>query len=236
MSVTFPRGFRASGVAAGIKPSGALDLSAVIAEEPVPAAAVFTQNGAAAAPVRLSRRHVEISGGAIRGVTLNSGCANAATGELGDRAAYDMAAAVAGEVGCEVTEVLVCSTGPIGPQLPMDKILPAMQLLVARAASSPSAGREAAAGLMTTDTFIKEAAFSGSGGFRVGWDGKGGGDDPPQHGHHAGGDHHRRRFFGPAATGGAGRGGGRDLQQHQYRRMRVHQRHGDTHGFRPFGD
>ncbi len=173
MSVTFPRGFRASGVAAGIKPSGAPDLSVVIAEEPAPAAAVFTQNSAAAAPVRLSRRHMEVSGGAIRGVTLNSGCANAATGVLGDQAAYDMAAAVAGEVGCEVTEVLVCSTGPIGPQLPMDKILPAMQLLVARAASSPSAGKDAAAGLMTTDTFIKEAAVSGPGGFRVGGMAKG---------------------------------------------------------------
>lgn len=173
MSVTFPRGFRASGVAAGIKPSGAPDLSVVIAEDPAPAAAAFTQNSAAAAPVRLSRRHMEISGGAIRGVTLNSGCANAATGELGDRAAHDMAAAVAAEVGCEVTEVLVCSTGPIGPQLPMDKILPTMRLLVAGAASSPSAGKDAAAGLMTTDTFIKEAAVSGPGGFRVGGMAKG---------------------------------------------------------------
>ncbi|MXX01750.1 MAG: bifunctional glutamate N-acetyltransferase/amino-acid acetyltransferase ArgJ [Acidimicrobiia bacterium] len=173
MSVTFAKGFRAAGAAAGIKPSGALDLSVVIAEEPAPAAAVFTRNGAAAAPVRLSRRHMEISQGTIRGVTLNSGCANAATGEVGDRAAYDMAAAVAGALGCEVTEVLVCSTGPIGPQLPMDKILPAMQLLVARAEPSPSAGRQAAAGLMTTDTFIKEAAVSGLGGFRVGGMAKG---------------------------------------------------------------
>ncbi len=173
MSVTFPRGFWAAGAAAGIKPSGASDVSLVIAQEPLPTAAVFTQNGAAAAPVRLSRRHMEISGGAIRGVTLNSGCANAATGELGDQAAVDMAAAVAREVGCEVSEVLVCSTGPIGPQLPMHKILPAMQLLVARAGSSQSAGREAAAGLMTTDTFIKEAAVSGPGGFRVGGMAKG---------------------------------------------------------------
>ena len=173
VSVTFPRGFRASGGAAGIKPSGAPDLSLVIADRSVPAAAVFTQNRAAAPPVLLSRRHMEVSGGVIRGVALNSGCANAATGETGEQAALDMAAAVAGGVGCEATEVLVGSTGPIGPQLPMDKILPAMQLLVARAASSPSAGQEAAAGLMTTDTFTKEAAVSGPGGFRVGGMAKG---------------------------------------------------------------
>ncbi len=173
MSVTFPKGFWASSAVAGIKPSGAPDLSLVMAAETVPAAAVFTPNRAAAPPVRLSRRHIELSGGRIRGVTLNSGCANAATGQPGAQAAYDMAAAVAEVLGCAVAEVLVCSTGPIGQQLPMDKIIPTMQLLAARASSSPAAGREAATGIITTDTFVKEAAVSGPGGFRVGGMAKG---------------------------------------------------------------
>ncbi len=173
VSVTFAKGFRASGAAAGIKPSGALDLSLVTSAEAVPAAAVFTQNTAAAPPVRLSRRHMEISGGQIRAVALNSGCANAATGARGAQAAHDTAAAAARALGCPVTEVLVCSTGPIGPRLPMDKIIPTIQLLAVRAAASPAAGREAAAGLMTTDTFIKEAAVSDPGGFRVGGMAKG---------------------------------------------------------------
>ncbi len=173
MSVTFPKGFWASSAVAGIKPSGAPDLSLVMAAETVPAAAVFTPNRAAAPPVRLSRRHMEVSGGRIRGVILNSGCANAATGARGAQAAHDTAAAAARALGCAVTEVLVCSTGPIGPRLPMDKIIPTIQLLAARAAASPAAGLAAAAGLMTTDTFIKEAAVSDPGGFRVGGMAKG---------------------------------------------------------------
>ena len=174
MSVTFPKGFRASSQAVGIKASRALDLSLVLAAEAVPTAAVFTRNAAAAPPVHLSRRHMEISGGLIRGVILNSGCANAATGERGAQAATEMAAAVAEAVGCRAAEVLVCSTGPIGPHLPMDKIGPAVPALAARAASTLEAGRDAADGILTTDTFRKEANATAQG-FKVGGMAKGAG-------------------------------------------------------------
>lgn len=174
MSVTFPRGIRASGAAVGIKPSGALDLSLVLTAEAVPTAAVFTQNAAAAPPVRLSRRHMEMSGGRMRGVVLNSGCANAATGERGAQAARDMASAVAAAVGCQAAEVLVCSTGPIGPHLPMGNIAAAAPMLAARASNTEEAGREAAEGILTTDTFRKEAT-SAAAGFKVGGMAKGAG-------------------------------------------------------------
>ena len=175
MSVTFPKGFLASSTAAGIKASGAPDLSLVMAAEAVPTAAVFTQNAVAAPPVHLSRRHMEISGGRIRGVILNSGCANAATGEQGARSAHQMAEALSKAVGCLAKEVLVCSTGPIGPHLPMDKIVPAVSLLAARADTTPAAGRAAAEGILTTDTFRKEATSAAPEGFRVGGMAKGAG-------------------------------------------------------------
>ncbi len=175
MSVTFPKGFWASAAAAGIKPSGAPDLSLVMAAEGVPAAAVFTQNAVAAPPVHLSRRHMEMTGGWVRGVALSSGCANAATGERGAQAAQDLAAAVAKALDCAIAEVLVCSTGPIGPQLPMDKIIPVVPLLALQAADTPAAGLQAATGIITTDTFVKEAVVATPEGFRVGGMAKGAG-------------------------------------------------------------
>ena len=82
--VTTPRGFRASGIAAGIKKAeGALDLSVIAADAIVPAAAVFTTNKAKAAPILISERHLQQSGGRARAVVVNSGCANACTGEVG---------------------------------------------------------------------------------------------------------------------------------------------------------
>ncbi len=175
MSVTFPKGFRASAAAVGIKASGALDLTLVMASESVPAAAVFTQNAAAAPPVHLSRRSMEESGGRIRAVILNSGCANAATGEKGAEAARGMASAVADALCCHAVEVMVCSTGPIGPHLPMDKIVPAVALLAGRAESTPEAGAAAADGILTTDTFRKVATARAPHGFRVGGMAKGAG-------------------------------------------------------------
>ncbi len=174
MSITHPRGFRASSAAVGIKPSGAPDVSLVLAAEAIPAAAVFTQNAVAAPPVHLSRLHMRTSGGLIRAVILNSGCANAATGERGTQAARRMAAAVAEAVNCRTTEVLVCSTGPIGPHLPMNKIVPGVRQIADQAAAGPEAGRVAAEGILTTDTFRKEATAD-QGGFRVGGMAKGAG-------------------------------------------------------------
>ncbi len=168
MSVTAPKGFMAGGVACGIKASGDLDLALVAARSPVPAAGVFTRNLAAAPPVVVSRRHV--AGGRIRAVVISSGCANAATGEAGRKAAEATAREVAAHLGCLPGEVVVCSTGPIGGVVPVDRIaagLEAMRL-------SETGGGRAARAILTTDSGPKQETRS-SGGFTVGGMAKGAG-------------------------------------------------------------
>src|SRR5438874_209476 len=122
MSVVRPKGFVANGVHCGIKPGDALDLALVATADgqPVPAAAVFTSNKAPAAPVEVSRAHIEASGGYAAAVVLSSGNANAATGANGRSNAEHTCALVAEELGCLETDVLVCATGLIGIPLPMD--------------------------------------------------------------------------------------------------------------------
>ena len=156
--VTTPRGFRAAGVSAGIKRGGdaPLDLALVVSDTPATAAAVFTTNRAQAAPVVVSRDHLARSGGLARAIVVNSGCANACTGDEGLRVARDMAAETARLVNCPVDQVLVASTGVIGVALPIEKIrngLPA-----ALRALSTDQGAAAARAIMTTDPFPKEAA------------------------------------------------------------------------------
>ena len=119
MSVTAPQGFSAAGVAAGIKATG-LDLAVIIVDRPAVAAGVFTHNQAAAAPVKLCREHLA-SGAGIVGIVVNSGCANAATGDAGAKNAVRMAEALAAGLGHSPESVLVCSTGTIGPQLPISQ-------------------------------------------------------------------------------------------------------------------
>src|SRR5687768_1906140 len=118
-AITVPLGFRASAVAAGIKP-GRLDLALVAADSACAAAGVFTRNLAVAAPVVVSREN--LGGGRARAIVVNAGCANAATGEAGLRDAREMAARTAAALGCAASEVLVASTGVIGTPLPMDKV------------------------------------------------------------------------------------------------------------------
>ncbi|MFP3914630.1 MAG: bifunctional glutamate N-acetyltransferase/amino-acid acetyltransferase ArgJ [Actinomycetota bacterium] len=168
MSVTSARGFSAGGVYAGIKASGDLDLALVDAGRPVPAAAVFTSNTVAAPPVHLSRRH--ISDGSARAVVLSSGCANAATGRRGEEAAEQTAALVAARLGCEKTDVIVCSTGPIGGVVPVDRIEAGLGDLDL----SERGGGEAARAILTTDSRAKEETWEGPG-FRVGGMAKGAG-------------------------------------------------------------
>ena len=157
MSVTGPEGFVASGIACGIKPSGAPDLALVATADgrPVTAAAVFTRNGAAAAPVIVSRRHLEATGGRAAAVVLNSGNANAATGETGIGHSRRTCELVAEELGCAPDEVLVCSTGLIGIPLPFAPIESGVARLVAGRAPGDGGGRAARA-IMTTDTQPKE--------------------------------------------------------------------------------
>ena len=162
MSVVAAKGFRAAGVAAGIKENG-LDLSVVIADVGCAAAGVFTTNQVCAAPVTVSRRHLE-QADTVRGVVTNSGCANAATGAEGMKNAEAMASIMAEGIGSTGSEVLVCSTGTIGPQLPMDLVASGIEHAIASSTDAASGGEDAAAGILTTDAVTKEASVT-----RDGW-------------------------------------------------------------------
>jgi glutamate N-acetyltransferase / amino-acid N-acetyltransferase len=176
MSVTAPLGFRAAGVAAGIKDSGARDVAVVVNDGPSGAAAgVFTANRVQAAPVLWTRQVV--SGGRVRAVLLNSGGANACTGPPGFADTHESAERLAGQLSGSAGEMAVCSTGLIGERLPMDKLLPGVDAAVAKA--SRSGGLAAADAIRTTDTVVKIAFRRGGtavqGGYTVGGMAKGAG-------------------------------------------------------------
>ena len=154
--VTSPAGFRTAGVSAGIKARGGLDLALLVSDRPAQAAAVFTTNLVQAAPVVLSRDHLAKSNGIARAVIVNSGCANACTGDSGLRVAQEMAAETANVVGCAPEQVLVASTGVIGVALDVEKVRAALP--AAMRALAADQGAEAARAIMTTDPFPKEAA------------------------------------------------------------------------------
>ena len=120
MAVKWPEGVLSAGVSSGIKRSGKLDLGLLVTEKPATWAGTFTQNAAAAAPVAWCR---ERAGSPIRAIVVNSGNANACTGRAGSHAVPVTAEAVAASVGCTPAEVLVASTGPIGVQLPIGKLI-----------------------------------------------------------------------------------------------------------------
>ncbi|MGH2733526.1 MAG: bifunctional glutamate N-acetyltransferase/amino-acid acetyltransferase ArgJ, partial [Actinomycetota bacterium] len=174
--VCIPHGFRAAGVAAGIKGSGELDLALIVSEEEATAAAgVFTTNRSTAAPVQVSR--ARLAGGRARGVVINSGCANAMTGPRGVADAELMAASAAAAVGVGSEEMLVCSTGLIGAYLPMEAVLRGIE----EAAGRLGEGDEAAArAIMTTDTRPKRAALVHPDGWSVGGIAKGAGMMAPR--------------------------------------------------------
>ncbi|MDP5227890.1 MULTISPECIES: bifunctional glutamate N-acetyltransferase/amino-acid acetyltransferase ArgJ [Arthrobacter] len=176
MSVTLPLGFRAAGITAGLKASGKPDMALVINDGPTKhAAAVFTSNRVAAAPVHWSRQ--VLADGRVDAVVLNSGGANACTGPQGFQNTHATAEKAAKLLGISAGDVAVCSTGLIGEQLPMDKILPGVEALVDNA--GPDAGSAAAEAIMTTDTVSKEASFIGvdylGTGFTIGGMAKGAG-------------------------------------------------------------
>jgi glutamate N-acetyltransferase/amino-acid N-acetyltransferase len=174
-SVTTPSGFRAAGVACGIKASG-VDLALIVSDVAAAAAGVFTINRAQAAPVTVSRRNLSATSGRARAIVANSGCANACTGADGMRHAEGMAARTASTIGCSVPEVLVASTGVIGVKLDMEKVTGG--ITAAAAALAPCGGKDAARAIMTTDPFPKSTAAeitTGAGMFRVGGIAKGSG-------------------------------------------------------------
>ncbi len=155
--VTTARGFRAAGVSAGIKAkAGSLDLALLVSDVPAATAAVFTTNKAVAAPILVSRDHLTRSANTTRAIIVNSGCANACTGDEGLQVARDMTAETARLVGCPVEQVLVASTGVIGVGLPIEKIRTGLP--VALRALGADQGPAAARAIMTTDPFPKEAA------------------------------------------------------------------------------
>jgi glutamate N-acetyltransferase / amino-acid N-acetyltransferase len=175
VSVTGPEGFLAAGVAAGIKASGARDLALVASSAgAVSAAATFTTNLAAAAPVELSRAHLRASGGRARAVILNSGCANAATGAAGAAAALETARVTAGALGADTPEILVCSTGLIGIALPIERLVGAVPSLTGSLGAAREDAGRAAEAIMTTDTHPKEVLVEGAG-YSIGGMAKGAG-------------------------------------------------------------
>ncbi|MCC6492858.1 MAG: bifunctional glutamate N-acetyltransferase/amino-acid acetyltransferase ArgJ [Pirellulales bacterium] len=156
MSDQLPQGFQAAGIYSGVKRNPQkLDLSLLVSAAPCTAAGVFTKNLVFAAPVKLCRERTPSQ--SVRAVVVNSGNANACTGTQGDRDAEAMAAKVASAVGCHPRDVLVLSTGVIGELMPMQKILPGIDLAAARLDASPDALLAAARGMMTTDTRPKIA-------------------------------------------------------------------------------
>jgi glutamate N-acetyltransferase/amino-acid N-acetyltransferase len=156
MSVTAVPGFAAGGLASGIKESGAPDLAmiATVDHTPVAAAGVFTTNIVTAAPVQISRQH--LADGRAAAVILNSGNANAATGEQGRADALRMCELTAQAVGCATTDVLVCQTGLIGIPMPMDPIESGVPKLGAQLSADAAGGAAAAGAILTTDTVRKE--------------------------------------------------------------------------------
>jgi len=149
-----PQGFRAAGVYTGVKRNTSkLDLSLIVSERPAVAAGVYTQNVVCGAPVALNRERTPSD--SIRAVVVNSGVANACTGEQGERDALQMAIQTAQACDCEQQNVLVMSTGIIGELLPMDKINPGIEAAAALLADTDQALIDAARGMLTTDTHHK---------------------------------------------------------------------------------
>jgi glutamate N-acetyltransferase/amino-acid N-acetyltransferase len=174
MTVTGPKGFRAAGVAAGIKDSGALDLALVVNDGPHDAAAgVFTRNVIKAAPVLWSQevlRHQR-----LRAVVLNSGGANAATGPLGFQDTHATAEKVGEVLDAGAVEVAVCSTGLIGERLPMDAVLSGVDTAMKSLDATIDSGLAAATAVLTTDSKPKQAFAQHAAGWSIGGFAKGAG-------------------------------------------------------------
>lgn len=172
MSVTAPLGFKAAGIAAGIKASGHRDLALVVNEGPNRAAAgVFTANRVKAAPVLWSQQ--VLAGGRVRAVVLNSGGANACTGPEGFQDTHATAEKVADVLADSAGEIAVCSTGLIGERLPMETLLAGVDSAATQL--SRDGGLAAADAIRTTDTVSKISFKRGEGGYMVGGMAKGAG-------------------------------------------------------------
>ena len=180
MSVTFAQGFSAAGVEAGISAvEGKKDLALVVNNGPLDmAAGVFTSNRFCAAPVQWTRKIV--ADGHVKAVILNSGGANACTGQPGYEQSKATAQKVAALVGAKDSDIAVCSTGLIGELLPLDHVLSGADKAFAALADTVQAGADASHAIMTTDTKPKTVELEGSNGFHIGGMVKGSGMIAPQ--------------------------------------------------------
>jgi glutamate N-acetyltransferase / amino-acid N-acetyltransferase len=155
-----PRGFRFSATACGLKKTGALDLALLSSDVPASAAAVFTQNLVVAAPVVVSKAHLNASKGRMRAVIANAGNANCATGAAGYAASVKTVEETARHLRCRPDEIAICSTGVIGVLLPVEKILRALPGITRNRRPSARSFAEFSLAICTTDTRSKTAAAS----------------------------------------------------------------------------
>ena len=156
MGVTYPKGFQAAGVKAGIKKSGNLDVAVIYTEKKAAVAGTFTKNAIAAAPVHVSKAVVATH--TAHAIVANAGCANACTGAQGETDAAAMQKIAADALGCTSADVIVGSTGIIGQLLPMDKVERGIHAAVKALSSDGSV--DAGNAIITTDTYSKAGATS----------------------------------------------------------------------------
>jgi len=155
-----PKGFRFAATACGLKKTGALDLALISSDVPASAAAVFTQNLVVAAPVTLSKKNLRESKGRMRAVVVNAGNANCATGEQGELVSLRTNEEAARRMAMTPHELFVCSTGVIGVQLPVEKVLRALPTLARNRRASARSFTELSLAICTTDTRPKTASAS----------------------------------------------------------------------------
>ena len=223
------KGFKTAAVSAGIKAGGKLDLALICSDVPATAAAVFTQNTFIAAPLIVSKVHLKESGHRIRAVLVNSGNANAATGEVGIQAAQLSAAALAEQLGCRRNEIVVSSTGVIGRPFPLDKLRGAIPALVS--ALLPTNIELLARGII--DHGYGSEDRHGRGRRRKNRRrGQRGRHDPSGHGHHALVHHDRRRNTACGTRRGSALCRASLIQFDLRRRRHLHQRYGGGDGQR----
>ncbi|NLM78792.1 MAG: ornithine acetyltransferase, partial [Ruminococcaceae bacterium] len=155
-SITSPAGFRAAGIACGLKKSRKPDLALVVSDSLAQAAGVFTRNVVQGHSLQLTRQH--IAGGTARALVINSGNANACVGRIGMDYARSMASQIANLLDCQVEQVLTGSTGVIGHRLDMTTLSRGINLACDRLENTPEAGHKAGQAILTTDTFPKACA------------------------------------------------------------------------------
>ena len=157
--ITAPKGFSAAGRHVGIKKNGKNDLTLVACECPATAAGAFTKNLVHAAPVAWDRNVIK-AGGMVRGILVNSGNANACTGKQGMTDCLEAAKTYAGLLKCSPEEILICSTGVIGVNLPMERLLSGIKETFPLLGSGINHDEDAVAGIMTTDTYPKTVSMT----------------------------------------------------------------------------